>query len=126
MELFEQPVPDAPVLPVTESSPVCDAAGAQLVGEVAPGDACQENEDDAGEARAVVGAGPAALWARIALGDQRIEASPEFVGDNLVAHASAPLADTDDARCGAIPQLHCLAGIDTHFNRDSANGINAI
>src|SRR4051812_1219811 len=58
---MEQFLPDPPALPVPQAAPAGDpGAAAHLQGEVFPGDAGLEDEDDAGQTRAVIDGGTAA------------------------------------------------------------------
>src|SRR5436309_2533351 len=71
----------------SESSPAGHAAAAaHLAGQVLPGDARLEDEEDAGQCLAVVEAGLPTLGAGGPLGQDRFDDLPEFVGQEGLGH----------------------------------------
>jgi hypothetical protein len=85
---MEQLLPDAPALPVPEAAPAGDpGATAHLQGEVFPGDAGLEDENDAGQARAVIDGGTAALAGLgLVSRQERLDRLPKFVRNQGARH----------------------------------------
>src|SRR6056297_263041 len=88
-----QPPPDTGPIPVAEPSPAGHAAAAaHLAGQVLPVDAGLQDEEDAGEALAVVDrlASGVAEAAGLGRGQQRPDVLPQFIGDEWLGHGDPP------------------------------------
>ena len=81
-----QCVPHAGPPPLVQAVPQGHAAAAHLAGEVLPGDAGLEYEQDAGEADAVVHPRVPALGAGLVPGQQGLDQLPQLVGDQRLGH----------------------------------------
>src|SRR5215218_7372280 len=80
-------LPHARFVPLLEAPPAGHArAASHLLGEHLPRDAALEHEQDAGERRPVVHAGPAALGLGRLLGQQRLDHFPQFVRNEFFSH----------------------------------------
>jgi len=79
-------VPDAGPGPFFQTVPEGHAAAAHLAGEVFPGDARSQNEQDATEAQAVVHAGPASLGIGIVFGQKWLDQPPKLIRDQRLGH----------------------------------------
>jgi hypothetical protein len=87
-ERWMEILPYARLLPVAKAPPAGRArSAAHLLGQHLPGYAALQYEDDAGEGRAVVDAGPAAIGFGRLFGQQRFDDLPKFVRYQFFAHA---------------------------------------
>jgi hypothetical protein len=76
-----QPVPDACRLPVTQASPASHARTAShFLGEVFPGDAGLEYEENARKCGPMTDGGTASFGRRLVLGQNRFDDVPQNVG----------------------------------------------
>src|SRR6185437_4485699 len=81
------PVPGAGGLPVAQAVPAGHAAtAAHLLGQVLPGDAGLEDEDDPGEDLTIVEERAPALGLRGMRWEQRLDQSPELVREEWLGH----------------------------------------
>jgi len=85
-----EPEPDAGLLPVVEPAPAGHAgSAAHLDGEVLPGDARLEDEEDARQRFAVVETLATGVAEAAGLGgQQRLQEIPKFIGDKRLGHDS--------------------------------------
>src|SRR5829696_8514694 len=84
-----QTLPHPRLLPLAQSSPAGDAGAAtHLLGEHLPRDATLQDEDDAGECRAVVHSRSTAFGFGRFVGQQRFYGVPQFVGYEFLSHNS--------------------------------------
>jgi hypothetical protein len=81
-----QPRPHARRVPLVQPVPQRHAAAAHLVGEVFPGDAALQDEQDPGEAHAAVDPRVPAERARLMLGQQGFDERPQVVRDQQLGH----------------------------------------
>ncbi len=97
--------PDAGLLPGLEPTPTGQAAAtAHLGGEVFPGDAGFEDEEDAGEGLAILQGFSTGRAEATRLGwrQQRLEDLPHFIGDERLGHDS-----TSERTYGYRPDWRC-------------------
>jgi hypothetical protein len=88
-QAVQQFLPDAAALPESQAAPAGDArAAAHLQGQVFPGQAGLEHENDAGQASAIIN-GRAAALAGLGLvsGQERLDRLPEFVRNQRTRHS---------------------------------------
>jgi hypothetical protein len=91
----EQLLPDATALPAPQAAPAGDPrAAAHLQGEIFPGQAGLEHEDNAGQAGAVIDGGTTPL-ARLGLvsRQKRLDRLPEFIREQWTRHGDASIQD---------------------------------
>src|SRR5437870_3717652 len=88
-------LPDAFALPVPQPAPAGHAgAAAHLLREHLPGDAALQDEDNAGQAGAVVHRRSAAFTGLSPVARQeRLDDFPQFVGDKGASHGAPPVGD---------------------------------
>jgi hypothetical protein len=84
----EQLLPDTAALPIPQATPAGDArAAAHLLGEHLPGDAASQDEDDAGQAGAVIDGRPAAAaGSGLVPREEGFDNFPKFIGDQGTGH----------------------------------------
>src|SRR5438876_7238096 len=89
-------LPDAPALPVPQPAPARHTgATAHFLREHLPGDAAPQDEDDAGQAGAVVQGRSAAFAGPGAMARQeRLDDLPQFIGYKRASHGAPPISDS--------------------------------
>jgi hypothetical protein len=98
-----QAVPDASLLPLAQAAPAGDATtAAEFLGQILPGQAGLEHEEDAGECRAIGDAGTSSFGFGKFGWEQRRDHLPERVADQCFGHVLATLSSTKPGRCPVL------------------------
>ena len=118
-----QRVPHAGLAPLVQAVPQGHAAAAHLLGEVLPGDAGLQDEQDAGQTGAIRRARLAALGAGRVFGKDRLDQRPQIVGHQQLAHRV--LRDGDALNCAhgrGIWELVFLEALNTNTIESAPEG----
>ena len=83
-----RPLPHPGLVPLSEPAPAGHArTAAHLLGELLPGGARPEYEQDAGKGGAIIDAGSATLWLRGFLRQERLYDLPQLLAHQFFGHA---------------------------------------